>query len=109
MLSVLFIDSEKKKRQHQSDHQHCRRVVSDTASREDVDGYADQRTAAEANELTAGKVKGNLRLYLRQVLWDWHKGHYLASFVCFFASFPDASRCSLTASAIASGKSLMSF
>ena len=92
MLAVLFIDAEKEKGQHQSDHQHCRRVVPDAAPCEDVEGYAYQRAAAEANELTAGEVKGDLCFYLGQVLRDWHKGHYLASLS--FALAAGFSRCS---------------
>ena len=88
MLAVFLIDAEKEKGQHQTDHQHSRRVVSDAAPCENVDGYAHQRAAAEANELAAGEVKGNFRFYFGQVLRDWHKGHLSRlHFVLIFRAF----------------------
>ena len=77
-LAVLFVDTEKKEGQHQSDHQQSRCVVTNTAPCEKIGGDANQTTRAEAHKLTAGQVKGNLRFHFRKVLWNRNKRHYLA-------------------------------
>ena len=74
-LAVLFVDAEQKERQHQADHQQCRRFVSDAAPREDIGGYADQTARAETNELALGQIERNFRFYSGEVLWDRDKGH----------------------------------
>ena len=76
-LAVLLIDSKKEKGQHQADHQQGRRIISDTASREHIRGYADQTARAETNELALGQVERYLRFYSGKVLRDRDKGHDL--------------------------------
>ena len=85
MLPVFLIDTEKKKGQHQSDHQQNRRVVSDAAPCEDISGNPHQRAAAEAYQLALREIERHFRFYFRQVLRDWHKRHYLASLSLDFA------------------------
>ena len=78
-LAVLFVDTEKEEGQHQSDHQQSRCVVTDTAPCEKIGGDANQTARAKAYKLAAGQVEGNLCFDFREVLWDRHKWHYLAS------------------------------
>ena len=50
-LTVLFVQSQKKKRQHQEYHDECRRACADVWFCEKEKRYTDQRTAAEADKL----------------------------------------------------------
>lgn len=77
-LAVLFVDTEKKEGQHQSDHQQSRCVVTNTAPCEKIGGDAHKTARAEAHKLAVGQVKGNLRFDFREVLRNRNKRHYLA-------------------------------
>jgi len=77
-LAVLFVDTEKKEGQHQSDHQQSRCVVTNTAPCEKISGDATQTARAETHKLAARQVKGNLRFDFRKVLGNRHKWHDLA-------------------------------
>ena len=88
MLTVLLVNSEQEKGEHQADHQHCRRVVPDTAPREKVGGNPHQTARAEANQLTGGQAEYDLVLDLCQILWDWDKWHTVKLFAGKCAAFP---------------------
>ena len=74
-LSILFINAEQEKGQHQPDHQQCRCIVANAAPCEQIGRDAHQRAAAEADKLPAGQAEGHLGLYFGQVLGYGDKGH----------------------------------
>ena len=55
--NVLFVQSQKKKRQHQEYHDECRRTCADVWFCEKEQRYTDQRTAAEADKLPLREVE----------------------------------------------------
>ena len=75
MLTVLLVDSEQEKGQHQANHQHRRRVIADTAPREKVDRDARQTARAETNQLAGSQTEHDLVFDFRQILGNWHKWH----------------------------------
>ena len=56
-LTVLFVQSQKKKRQHQEYHDECRCACADVWFCEEKQRYTHQRTAAEADKLPLRKVE----------------------------------------------------
>ena len=56
-LTVLFVQCQKKKRQHQEYHDECRRAGTDVWFCEKEKRYTDQRTAAEADKLPLREVE----------------------------------------------------
>lgn len=74
-LSVLLVDTEQEKGQHEADHQKGRALVADAAPGEDIGGYADQTARAEANELALGQVERYLCFYSGEVFGNRDKRH----------------------------------
>lgn len=77
-LAVLLKNAERKKGQHQNDHQHCRRLVSDTAPCENISRDSHQTACAETQELAFCQIKRELAFYPRQVLGNRDIGHFIA-------------------------------
>ena len=88
MLTVLLIDSEEEKGQHQPDHQHSRRVVADTAPREKVSGNPHHTARAETDQLTGSEAENDLALDLCQILGYRDKWHMVTSIAGKSAIFP---------------------
>ena len=56
-LTVLFVQCQKKKRQHQEYHDECRCACTDVWFCEKEQRYTNQRTAAEADKLPLRKIE----------------------------------------------------
>ena len=81
MLTVLFIEGEKKGRQHGHDHQQTGGGISQCALCTEVQRHTDGNANAEADQLPLRQVKQHLGFDLGKVFGNSYIGHFLTSLV----------------------------
>ena len=81
MLTILFIEGEKKGRQHGHDHQKACSGIAQCALSTEVQRHTDGNANAEADQLPLRQVKQHLGFDLGKVFGNSYIGHFLTSLV----------------------------
>ena len=79
MLTVLFIEGEKKGRQHRYDHKQTGGGIAQCALSTEVQRHTDGNANAEADQLPLRQVKQHLGFDLGKVFGNSYIGHFLTS------------------------------
>ena len=79
MLSVLFVQSQQKRREHSKDHQHGSRRITQGCFGGKIQRDTNQQPQTETDQLPLCQIEKHLGFDVGQVLWNGYIRHRLTS------------------------------